>query len=206
SRVDAKDAFARLLDAPRDPEAVHRLEAERLEDQHVERAGNHVGRWSGHGASARVEHARSHLVCQDERNRPWYRDASTAMTTSRRARPAGLVSVTLGVVSVCLGLGLGLRAAPLPQTNATADELKQAEADVPQLVSVLEITPGMFVADVGAGAGAMTMVMARKIGPDGHVYATELNPLQITAIRTQVASEGLKNVTTIEAGKADTNL
>src|SRR5262249_31968609 len=110
------------------------------------------------------------------------------------------------LAAVCVSLVLGLHAAPLPQTNATADELKQAEAEIPQLVTVLDLTPGMTVADVGAGAGAMTRVMARRIGPGGRVYATELNPLQITAIRTQVASAGLNNVTTIEAGKAETHL
>jgi hypothetical protein len=35
-----------LLDAAGDAEAMHRLEAQRLEDQHVERALDHVGRRS----------------------------------------------------------------------------------------------------------------------------------------------------------------
>src|SRR5436190_4286361 len=41
--VDLEDAARDLLDPPRDPEAVHRLETERLEDEHVERAGYEVG-------------------------------------------------------------------------------------------------------------------------------------------------------------------
>jgi hypothetical protein len=36
------------LKTPRDAEAVHRLEAERLEDQHVERALDDIGRWLVH--------------------------------------------------------------------------------------------------------------------------------------------------------------
>src|SRR5262245_62323510 len=51
------------------------------------------------------------------------------------------------------------------QQRATADELKQAELDVPKLMPVLEVTPSMTVADVGAGAGAMTLVMAQALGP-----------------------------------------
>ena len=51
------------------------------------------------------------------------------------------------------------------QQAATADELKQAEQDVPKLMPVLELRPGMTVADVGAGAGAMTLVMAQALGP-----------------------------------------
>ncbi len=43
SGVDLEDAARDLLDTPRDAEAVHRLEAERLEDEQVERALNDVG-------------------------------------------------------------------------------------------------------------------------------------------------------------------
>ena len=46
--VDLEDVARDLLDAPRDAEAVHRLEAERLEDQHVQRALNDVGGWFVH--------------------------------------------------------------------------------------------------------------------------------------------------------------
>ena len=41
--VDLEHAAGDLLDAPSDAEAVHRLEAERLEDEHVERALDDVG-------------------------------------------------------------------------------------------------------------------------------------------------------------------
>ncbi len=122
------------------------------------------------------------------------------MTRSPRARFAGIASV----VSICASLVL--RAAPIPQQNATADELKQAETEVPQLIKVLEIAPGMTVADVGAGGGAMTMVMARRVGPMGRVYATELNPQQVTAIRAQAAAATLENVVVVEAAPTATNL
>ena len=41
--IDLEHAARDLLDAPRDAEAVHRLEAERLEDEHVERALDDIG-------------------------------------------------------------------------------------------------------------------------------------------------------------------
>src|SRR5436190_2225218 len=49
--IDLEDAARHLLDATRDPEAVHRLEAERLEDEQVERALNDVGVRVAHAAT-----------------------------------------------------------------------------------------------------------------------------------------------------------
>ena len=49
--VDLEDAARDLLDAPRDAEAVHRLQAQRLEDEQVERALDDVGRGLVHAAT-----------------------------------------------------------------------------------------------------------------------------------------------------------
>ena len=98
--------------------------------------------------------------------------------------------------------GRALRA----QTAADAGELKQAELDVPKLMSVLGLTPGMTVADVGAGAGAMTLVLARTLGPSGRVYATDVNAAQIPVIREQAAARHLENVIAIAATQTSTGL
>ncbi len=94
----------------------------------------------------------------------------------------------------------------LPQQSATADELKQAELDVPKLIPVLELTPGMTVADVGAGAGAMTLVMAQAFGPSGRVYATDVNARQIDAIRDQATARHLENIVAIAGTQTSTGL
>jgi cyclopropane fatty-acyl-phospholipid synthase-like methyltransferase len=49
-----------------------------------------------------------------------------------------------------------------------AQEREQAELDTPKLVEVLELKPGMTVADIGAGGGAMTVVPGKWIG-SGHL-------------------------------------
>jgi predicted methyltransferase len=48
-----------------------------------------------------------------------------------------------------------------------AQERAQAELDAPKLAEVLELKPGMTVADIGAGGGAMTVVLGKWIAP-GH--------------------------------------
>lgn len=107
------------------------------------------------------------------------------------------------VFATCLVAGM---AAVSGQQSPTVTELKEAEADVPQLARILDLQPGMTVADVGAGAGAMTLVMAKWIGPGGRVYSTDINEQSVAAIRQRAATEHLDNVITITGAQTSTNL
>lgn len=92
------------------------------------------------------------------------------------------------------------------QTALTEAQLKSAEIEVPQLVDLLELKPGMTVADVGAGFGAWTMSFSRWIGPAGRVYATDVGAAQLAALREAVQRERLANVTVMEGAPGTTNL
>src|ERR1035437_1329119 len=52
SGIDPKDTARMLLDAARNAEAVHRLQAQCLEDEHVQGALDDIGRYVGHVHSA----------------------------------------------------------------------------------------------------------------------------------------------------------
>jgi len=110
------------------------------------------------------------------------------------------VIVTLALASLSLARGLA------QQTALTSEQLKSAEMEVPRLVQVLELEPGMTVADVGAGFGAWTMAFSRWLGPSGRVYASDIGAAQLTALRDSVKRERLNNVTVVEAGVNTTNL
>jgi cyclopropane fatty-acyl-phospholipid synthase-like methyltransferase len=92
------------------------------------------------------------------------------------------------------------------QTALTDAQLKSADIEVPRLMQLLELAPGMTVADVGAGFGAWTMRFARSLGPQGRVYATDIGAPQLASLRDSVKREGLGNVTVIEGAAASTNL
>jgi precorrin-6B methylase 2 len=109
------------------------------------------------------------------------------------------------VAAIVFTLLLSLAAAA-QQTGLTDGQIKTAEAEVPQLVTLLELKPGMTVADVGAGFGAWTTRFASWIGPNGRVYATDLGAPQLTALRETVQRERLANVTVIEGAAGSTNL
>ena len=90
--------------------------------------------------------------------------------------------------------------------EAVRQEREQAAREVPKLAEVLSLKPGMTVADVGAGGGAMAVSMAKWLGPNGRVYATDLGAAQLAEIREAVAREDLKNVVVLEGAPRSTNL
>jgi ubiquinone/menaquinone biosynthesis C-methylase UbiE len=92
------------------------------------------------------------------------------------------------------------------QTELTEGQIKAAELEVPQLVKLLNLKPGMRVADVGAGFGAWTVQFAKAVGSSGHVYATDIGAAQLASLRDYTKREGLTNVTVIEGAADMTNL
>jgi ubiquinone/menaquinone biosynthesis C-methylase UbiE len=78
--------------------------------------------------------------------------------------------------------------------------------EVERLAAWLEAHPGTRLADVGAGNGAFSVALARRVGPAGHVYATELDAARVADIRRAVADAGLSNVTVVKGAIARTNL
>jgi predicted methyltransferase len=65
-----------------------------------------------------------------------------------------------------------------------------------QIMDALAIADGSAVADIGAGAGWFTIHLARRVGPNGIVYAQDVQRQMLEAIRRRVAREGLRNVET----------
>lgn len=66
-----------------------------------------------------------------------------------------------------------------------------------QIMDALGIADGAIVADLGAGGGWFTIRLARRVGPNGVVYAEDIQPQMIEAIGDRVRREGLINVRTV---------
>jgi ubiquinone/menaquinone biosynthesis C-methylase UbiE len=75
-----------------------------------------------------------------------------------------------------------------------------------QIMDHLGIAEGSVVADLGAGGGWFTIRLARRVGPNGRVYAQDIQPEMIGAIKRRVDREGLKNVDTVLGTTADPQL
>jgi predicted methyltransferase len=74
------------------------------------------------------------------------------------------------------------------------------------IMDALGIADGAVVADYGAGGGWFTTWLARRVGPNGVVYAQDIQPLMIEAITSRVQNEGLTNVRTIMGTASDPRL
>jgi len=70
------------------------------------------------------------------------------------------------------------------------------------IMDALAIFDGAAVADLGAGGGWFTLRLARRVGPNGIVYAEDIQPQMVEAITRRIQREGLTNVET-RHGTAD---
>lgn len=72
-----------------------------------------------------------------------------------------------------------------------------------EIMDALNIADGSTVADVGAGAGWFTVRLARRVGPNGRVYAQDIQRPMLEAIDFRVRREGLTNVVPVLGTSAD---
>jgi len=107
----------------------------------------------------------------------------------------------LGLLALA-GLGvLAITSLPyLPLIHGTT------AAEMERLAAWLEVQPGTRVADLGAGDGKFAIALARRVGPSGHVYATELDDKRLADIRQSSTQAGLSNVSVIKGAVSRTNL
>jgi ubiquinone/menaquinone biosynthesis C-methylase UbiE len=106
-----------------------------------------------------------------------------------------------------LAAGVGLAAVAVLGYAAFGAFLPWREArEAERLADLAAVAAGTRVADVGAGTGRFTEVMARRVGARGLVYSTEISADNREAVRRRVEAAGLTNVTIVEAAEDATNL
>jgi len=66
-----------------------------------------------------------------------------------------------------------------------------------RIMDALGVGDASLVADLGAGSGWFTIQLAGRVGPNGHVFAEDIQRPMIQAIKIRVDRIGLKNVTTV---------
>jgi len=119
--------------------------------------------------------------------------------------PAPILWLSLVLCAVCLASLSAQNVAPagrqgrlFPPENLGLLEAPDREAwqKPEQIMDALGVAEGSVVADTGAGAGWFTIQLARRVGPNGRVYAQDVQRQMLEAIRRRVAREGLQNVQT----------
>ena len=81
-----------------------------------------------------------------------------------------------------------------------------AEEQPDRMLAALKITPGMVVADIGAGVGYHALRLTTIVGATGRVYATDVQPEMLTMLRRETAQRGVTNVIPVLSGDTTTGL
>ncbi|MFZ2976167.1 MAG: methyltransferase domain-containing protein [Candidatus Moraniibacteriota bacterium] len=74
-----------------------------------------------------------------------------------------------------------------------------------EIISKLEIFPGMKIAHFGCGTGFFTFSVAKKVGESGLVYAIDIQSSKIETMQSQAKMLGLNNIDAYRANLEEKN-
>lgn len=74
---------------------------------------------------------------------------------------------------------------------------REREERLSLLIEALDLKPGMVVADIGAGSGRITLLLAEAVGPSGRVYAVDIQQKMLDLIAAKLKRRKLQNVTLV---------
>jgi len=84
---------------------------------------------------------------------------------------------------------------------------ERVEEERPErLLSALDLTPGMTVADIGAGTGYYSWRIAQRVGMGGTVYAVDIQPEMIKLLEQQMSRRAAVNVKAVLGTLTDPRL
>jgi ubiquinone/menaquinone biosynthesis C-methylase UbiE len=99
--------------------------------------------------------------------------------------------------------------APVVGPGATEwlERSTRVEEERPEIViRAMNLKNGDVVADVGAGSGFYTRRLARAVAPDGIVYANDIQPEMLAALRANAERERITNIVPILGTETDPKL
>jgi ubiquinone/menaquinone biosynthesis C-methylase UbiE len=85
-------------------------------------------------------------------------------------------------------------------------EERQREEQPDKAIAALDLRPGMWVGDVGAGTGFYSIRIAKAVAPDGIVIANDIQAGMLERLRANAAAQGIRNVETVLGTESDPKL
>jgi len=71
---------------------------------------------------------------------------------------------------------------------------REAEEAPSLLVKSLQLRPGMVIADIGAGSGYLSFLMAKPVAPTGKVYAEDIQQEMLDIVKEKASKLKISNV------------
>ena len=72
-----------------------------------------------------------------------------------------------------------------------------------KIMDAIGVEPGMRTGEAGAGTGYFTFPLARRVGPDGIVFANDISTSSLDVIRDRAADQGQGNIKIVVGEVAD---
>src|SRR5690349_23008579 len=104
---------------------------------------------------------------------------------------------------------MGRRIAPTMSysgANWLTRETRAREENPEKLLKALNLKPGQTICDFGCGNGYYTIRLAKRLGPQGTVYAVDIQQEMLDMLARAVQPRGLKNVKPVLATEKDPGL
>ncbi len=79
------------------------------------------------------------------------------------------------------------------------DEWQQPQ----KILDNIGVKEGMIIGEAGAGDGYFTYHLAKRVGPDGHIYANDIDKSALEDLQDGAGTLDLENITTIHAEEND---
>jgi ubiquinone/menaquinone biosynthesis C-methylase UbiE len=86
------------------------------------------------------------------------------------------------------------------------EDARDNDGEAQQVMDLLQIGPGLAVADIGAGEGYYTLRLAPRVGATGHVFGQDITPPYLVTLRKRVERAKLANVTVVTGAPDDPRL
>jgi SAM-dependent methyltransferase len=86
------------------------------------------------------------------------------------------------------------------------DPARDAWQQPDEVMALLQVTPNLTVADVGAGTGYFVGRLSRAVGPAGFVIATDVEPDMVRYLDQRATREGWPNVRAVAVAASDPGL
>jgi ubiquinone/menaquinone biosynthesis C-methylase UbiE len=88
----------------------------------------------------------------------------------------------------------------------SSEDKRDAAGEADRVMDRLAIAPGVRVADIGAGDGYYAVRLAKRLGPEATVLATDVEPRHLERLRARLAREGVVGVTVLQGLPRDPGL
>jgi ubiquinone/menaquinone biosynthesis C-methylase UbiE len=74
-----------------------------------------------------------------------------------------------------------------------------------RIFEAIGIREGATICEIGAGDGELTIAAARRVGPQGRVYTSELGDERVKALRAKIAGSELPHIAVVPGDPVKTN-